>query len=263
MIIIKIGGGASINIKGIIADLAEIEKPFLIVHGANALRDEVARQLGSPKKVITSVSGYSSVLSDETALDILMMAYAGVRNKRIVELCQQHGIDAVGLSGLDGKLVQGRRNQGIRVKEGGKMRLVRDFSGKPQSVNTPLLNLLLDNGYVPVITVPIIDEHNIAINSENDDVINAIQKDMRASMILQFIEAPGFLENPDDPGSLVEKMTKLDLAAREEQVAGRMKRKLLALRKLFEAGAQTVMISDGRVEHPIKDALNGKGTRIA
>ncbi len=263
MIIVKIGGGASINLEGVIADLAEIETPFLIVHGANALRDHIAERLGSPKKVITSASGYSSVLSDETALDNIMMAYSGLRNKRIVELCHRHGVNAVGLSGLDGKLVRGERNKGIRVKEGGKMRIVRDFSGKPKTINVHLLNLLLDNGYVPVITVPIIDENNFAINTENDDVINVIQQEMQADMILQLIEAPGFLDDPQNPNSLVEKMTKLDLAAREEQVEGRMKRKMLALRKLFESGAQTVVISDGRTEHPVKDALSGKGTRIS
>jgi len=263
MMIVKIGGGAAINLKGIVADLADLTTPFLIVHGANALRDQLAGRLGQPKKVITSVSGYSSVFSDEAALDLMMMAYAGLRNKRIVELCHQHGVNAVGLSGLDGKLVQGQRNPGVRVKEGGKLHLVRDFSGKPQSVNTHLLDLLLNNGYIPVISVPIIDETNVAINSDNDDVINVIQQHVRAKMILQLIEAPGFLENPDDPDSVVANITKLELAAREEQVAGRMKRKMLALRKLFDAGAQTVIMSDGRVEHPIKDALNGKGTRIA
>jgi acetylglutamate/LysW-gamma-L-alpha-aminoadipate kinase len=111
MIIVKIGGGKEINIKGIIADLAGIDEPYVIVHGANALRDKLAEDLGQPKQVLTSVKGYSSVYSDEKLLDVMMMAYAGLRNKRIVELCQQHGINAVGFSGLDGKMVQGKRNQ--------------------------------------------------------------------------------------------------------------------------------------------------------
>lgn len=99
MYIIKIGGGASINIEGIIEDLAVIEKPFIIVHGANALRDEIAKKLGMEKQVLTSVSGYSSVFSDEDAINAILMSYAGLRNKRIVESCQKLGINAVGLSG--------------------------------------------------------------------------------------------------------------------------------------------------------------------
>jgi len=263
MMIIKIGGGSEINIKGIIADLAEQEEPFIIVHGANALRDELAAKLNIQKNVITSVRGYSSVLSDENVIDLQMMAYAGLRNKRIVELCQQHGINAVGLSGLDGKMIQGQRNQGIRVKEGSKIKLVRDFSGKPHAINTDLLNLLLSNGYTPVLCVPIIDENNFAINSENDDIVRVLQEAIKTDTIIQFIEAPGFLNDPDDPASIVPKITQTELIHREEQVEGRMKRKMLALRQLFEGGAVKVIITDGRTEHPLKDALAGKGTVIS
>jgi acetylglutamate/LysW-gamma-L-alpha-aminoadipate kinase len=262
MLIIKIGGGAGINLKGIMTDLAEITEPYIIIHGANAVRDQLAEELNQPKKVITSVSGYSSVFSDETALDIMMMAYAGLKNKRIVELCQQNGINAVGLSGLDGKLIQGERNKGIRVKEGGKLKIVRDFSGKPRSINASLLRLLLNNGYTPVLSVPIIDENNTAINTENDDIVTVLQETIQADKIIQLIEAPGFLDKKDDPDSLILKISQSELPQREAQVEGRMKRKILALRKLFETGAHRVIISDGRVEHPIKDALAGKGTVI-
>ena len=90
MIIVKIGGGKGINIEGIISDLASLDDKFIIVHGANALRDQLIEDLNQQKKIITSVSGYASVFSDEKALDILIMAYAGLKNKRIVELCQKN-----------------------------------------------------------------------------------------------------------------------------------------------------------------------------
>ena len=262
MLIVKIGGGKEINIEGIINDLAEVQEKFIIIHGANALRDQLAVDLDYPKKTITSVSGYTSVFSDEKALDILMMAYAGLKNKRIVELCHQKGINAVGLSGLDGKLIQGKRNVGIRIKEGGKLRIVRDFSGKPKSINSELLNLLISNNYAPVVSVPIIDENNFAINSENDDIVRILQNSIKADKIIQFIEAPGILDDENDPTSLVPLLSGSDLKVREEQVEGRMKRKILALRKLLETGTHRVIIADGRVENPIRDALAGKGTVI-
>ena len=262
MIIVKIGGGKKIHIEGIIADLAGVDEPFVIVHGANALRDKLAEDLGQPKQVLTSVKGYTSVYSDEKLLDVMMMAYAGLRNKRIVELCQRHGINAVGLSGLDGKMVQGKRNKGIRVYQGKKLKIVRDFSGKPQSVNASLLQLLLDNGYIPVLTVPIIDEKNTAINTENDDVVRVLQKALSADTVINLIEAPGFLASKDDDRTLIENIPASDLEAREQQVEGRMKRKMLALRKLFEQGASRIIISDGRTDHPVTDALAGKGTVI-
>ena len=262
MIIVKIGGGDGINIEGVIEDLSGLDDRYIIVHGANALRDQLAQDLGQPKQVLTSVKGYTSVYSDEKLLDVMMMAYAGLRNKRIVELCHRHGINAVGLSGLDGKIVQGRRNKGIRVYRGKKLKIVRDFSGKPQTVNAPLLQLLLDNGYVPVLTVPIIDEQNAAINTENDDVVRVLQQALHADLVINLIGAPGFLEDKDDESSLIQNIAATELEAREQQVDGRMKRKMLAVRKLFEHGASKVIIGDGRLAHPVADALAGKGTVI-
>ncbi len=263
MYIIKIGGGKEINLRGIIEDLAIINDKMIIVHGANALRDELAQKLNIQKKVVTSLSGYDSVLSNEETIDLMMMAYAGLKNKRIVELCHQNGINAIGLSGLDGKVIMGKRNNGIKVRENGKTLLIRDFSGKPKSVNKHLLNLLLDNGYTPVLCVPLIDENNFAINSENDDIVALLQSEFNAEKIISLIEAPGFLLDKNDDNSLVKKISKEQLQEMEQKVEGRMKRKILSLRKLFENGNATIIISDGRTEHPVIDALNGKGTIIS
>jgi acetylglutamate/LysW-gamma-L-alpha-aminoadipate kinase len=262
MLIIKVGGGREINIDGIARDLPELHEKSIIVHGANAIRDQLAIDLGRPKKVITSVSGYSSVFSDDSAIDLIMMGYSGVKNKRLVEACQQNGINAVGLSGIDGGLIQGARNKGIRVKEGEKVLIVRDCSGKPKRVNKELLDLLLDHGYLPVICIPIADENKFAINSENDDIVNVLQQTFRAESVIHLIEAPGYLADKEDEGSLIGMIPKEDLPARESQVEGRMKRKMLALRNLLENGASKVIIADGRVEHPIRDALQGKGPII-
>ncbi len=262
MIIVKVGGGDSLNLHGIVADLAQLEQPYMIIHGANALRDRVAAQMGYNKQVITSLSGYSSVLSDEPAIDAILMAYSGLRNKRLVELCQQNGINALGLTGLDGRLVQGRRNRGIRVEENGKKMLKRDFSGKPQTINSELLKLLLDNGYVPVLTIPIVDETGTAINSENDDIVCALQKALDARLVLQLIEAPGYMEDINDPNSLHTHLSREQLALREQQAQGRIKRKLHALNKLAQGSVETIVISDGRIEHPVRDALAGGGTWI-
>ncbi len=262
MYIVKIGGGASINLEGIVQGLAELDAPFVVVHGANALRDELAARLGLETRVLTSASGYSSVYSDRDAIDLILMAYAGLRNKRIVALCQQHGINAVGLSGIDGRMIEGRRNRGIRIRERGKTLIRRDFSGKPASVNRELLGLLLDRGYAPVLCIPIVDEQHTAINSENDDIVNVLQESLRAQCILQFIEAPGFLDDPEDPRSVVAHLTPAEVAAREKGVSGRMKRKMLALRRLTESAPARVVIADGRVERPVAEALAGKGTVI-
>ena len=263
MYIVKIGGGAGINLEGIVRGLAELDAPFVVVHGANALREELAARLGLQTRVLTSASGYSSVYSDRDAIDLILMAYAGLRNKQIVALCQQHGIDAVGLSGLDGRMIEGRRNRGIRVREGGKTLIKRDLSGKPAAVNRELLRLLLERGYAPVLCIPIIDEQHCAINSENDDIVNVLQESLHAKCILNLIEAPGFLDDPADPRSVVAHMTPAEVAAREARVGGRIRRKMLALRRLTQSSPPVrVVIGDGRGEQPIADALAGKGTVI-
>ncbi len=241
MHIIKVGGGSQINLPGIVADLARLETPYVVVLGANALRDDLGTRLGLEKQELTSVSGYNSVYSDENAIDLIMMAYAGLRNRRFVELCQRHDINAVGLTGLDGRLILGQRNRGIRVREGGKTLMKRDFSGKPRSVNTALLKLLLNQGYRPVLSIPIIDEQGFAINSENDDIVNTLQEALHAERIVQLIEAPGFLDNRDDPQSVVDQMTKSELQAREAQVAvqreGAARRRRLARGDPLRLGA--------------------------
>ena len=262
MYIVKVGGGEAVNLAGVADDLATIDTPCIVVLGANAVRDDLAARLGSPRRTLTSVSGYTSVFSDESALDVIMMAYSGLRSKRFVELCQRRGVDAIGLSGLDARLVAGERNRGIRVREGGKTLIKRDFSGKPRAANAALLRTLLGGGYTPVITIPIVDEKGFAINSENDDIVNVLQAALGAERIVQLIEAPGFLDDPRDPSSLVATLARTELEHREAQVEGRMKRKMLALRRLFEAGAAEVVIGDGRLEHPVLAALDGAGTVI-
>ena len=262
MILIKIGGGESINLEAVIADLATLDEPFMIVHGANVLRDRLTEKLGMKKTILTSVSGYSSVYSDQDAIDVIMMSYAGLRNKRIVELCQRSDINAVGLTGLDGRIVQGERNKGIRVRENGKTMIKRDFSGKPRSINVELLHLLIDNHYCPVMTIPIADENGFAINSENDDIVVKIANALEIDTVIQLIEAPGFLDDPQDESSLVERMNLAELSVREAQVKGRIKRKLLALMRLCAGGKTRVILTDGRGEHPVANALDGRGTHI-
>ncbi len=262
MMLIKIGGGEAIDLDAIVSDLASLEQPFVIVHGANVLRDQLAARLGMEKTVLTSVSGYSSVFSDQDAIDVIMMSYSGLRNKQIVELCQRSGINAVGLTGLDGRLVQGERNKGIRVRENGKTMIKRDLSGKPRSVNGELLSLLLQQGYCPVLTIPIVDENGFAINSENDDIVARIASSLDLDTVLQLIEAPGFLDDPDDEASLVKNMSIGELHDREARVEGRIKRKLLALTKLCQGGKTRVIIADGRGEKPVINALDGAGTHI-
>lgn len=262
MVIIKIGGGKTINIEGIAKNISQIKGPKIIIHGANSYRDELAVRLGIEREIITSASGYTSVYSDENLIDLQMMVYAGLRNKRIVEMFQKNGQNAIGLSGIDGQLVRGRRNNGIRVRDKGKLKVLRDYSGKPKEINKELLDSLLKINLIPVITVPIIDEKGYAINSENDDIIVLMNNAFNPDLIVHFIESPGLLKNSEEENSLITKMLKEDLILWEEKAVGRIKRKVHAINKLFAHNSPKVIIADGREENPIDNILNNRGTVI-
>jgi acetylglutamate/LysW-gamma-L-alpha-aminoadipate kinase len=139
----------------------------------------------------------------------------------------------------------------------------RDLSGKPRSINSELLSLLLGQGYCPVLTIPIVDENGFAINSENDDIVAQIANNLTLDTVIQLIEAPGFLDNPDDEDSLIAQMSIGELHDREASVEGRIKRKLLALTRLCQGGKTRVIIADGRGEQPVINALEGAGTHIS
>jgi [amino group carrier protein]-L-2-aminoadipate 6-kinase len=213
-------------------------------------------------EVVTSVKGYDSVLSTPETMDVMLMAYAGLRNKRIVEIFQRRNIAAVGLTGLDGRVIQGKRNPGIQCRQGEKILLRRDLSGKPQRINTALLNLLIGNGYTPVLTVPICDENGIAISADNDDITAVVHRELRATTVVSFLEAPGFLADSADASSVIPRMTRAGLKQWEERSAGRIKRKLRAIHQIMEECPARIVIADGRTEHPLADALAGKGTVI-
>ncbi len=260
MLIVKIGGGEDLNLTAIVQGLARLKEPMIIVHGGNAARDDLAARLNQPVQVITSDSGYSSVLSDRNAVELQMMAYAGLCNKRLVELCQQQGVNAVGLSGVDGGVIRARRNRGIRVTEAGRRRLVHDHSGKPIQVNRRLLEMLILSGHVPVLTVPILDENQVAVNSENDEIVRLLQQEFQATRVLQFMGAPGILRDANDPGSVISHLDAESCAQWEQQHTGRIRRKLRALNKLLADPSVRVLIGDGRIEDPVGHLLAGGGT---
>ncbi|MDA2923025.1 [LysW]-aminoadipate kinase, partial [Patescibacteria group bacterium AH-259-L07] len=257
LLVIKIGGGKTINLEAIIADLKFVDQQYLVVHGAHALRDEIAQKLGHEVKTITSVSGYSSVLTDDDAMDIFMMTYAGLRNKRLVEMAQKYGINAIGLTGLDGRLIQGKRKTAIKAKMGDRIKVIRnDLSGRPEKLNVELLQSLISSGYVPFITPPILSYEGQALNTDNDSIVALLVKELgnrvpklSVEVVIHLLEAPGLLKDPRDPNTLITTIKKVELEHIEKDYTqGRMKRKMLAVRQAFDYGAKKIIFADGRIE---------------
>jgi len=266
MILVKAGGGKNIDWDTIGRDLAGFEgrERFVIVHGASVLRDEIAARLAIPVRTVVSPSGIPSVYTDKEAIEVFLMAYAGVANKTIVAALRKHGLDAVGLSGVDGGLWQARAKKDLMIRENGRTLLLRDNrTGRVERTNGKLVRLLVENGYLPVISAPAISAEHEIVNTDNDWASAVMAAEMGIRKVVYLFEAPGLLADPDKPETLIRRIDRARLEDHMPLARGRMKKKLLGAQKALEAGVETVYFGDGRIENPVRNALEGKGTVIS
>jgi acetylglutamate/LysW-gamma-L-alpha-aminoadipate kinase len=267
MMVVKIGGSVDIDWEAVCEDVARLVaagQRLVLVHGGSQPTNQVATALGHPPRFVMSPSGYTSRLTDRVTLEIFEMVYCGWVNKGIVEQMQARGVNAVGLSGLDGRLWQGRRKKVIRVVENGRQRIVRDnFTGTVEQVNVDLLCGLLGMGYLPVLTPPAISDAGEAINVDGDRAAAATAVALAASELLILSNVPGVLTDfPDDSTLLPAIGTGEIEAVRQRYAHGRMRIKLLGAQEALAGGVRRVVLGDARVERPVSRALAGEGTVI-
>ena len=240
-----------------------MEGKNIIVHGANHEMSIVSQKLGKPERIVKSPSGFTSRYTDRETIDIFEMVYSGVANKRIVEKLHKYGINALGLSGLDGKLFVGKRKRYVKIVKDGKTKLLRDnYTGTIEKTNKELLELLLDNGYTPVIAPPAISFKNEPINVDNDRIIGALCKSLDIEIVISLFEAPGLLKDVEDPESLIKTIDKNNLDEYMRYAKGRMKKKIHHAKEAFENGVTKIIFADGRTDEPISKAIDGEGTII-
>ena len=263
MLVVKVGGCEGIDYDAFLEDFAQYENTILI-HGGSHELNEVSTQLGHPPKTLTSVSGFTSRYTDRKTMDMFNMVYAGKMNKMIVEKLQALGINAIGLSGLDGRLFEGSRKKAIRVIENGKKRIIRDdMTGRVEQVNLDLLDLLIDNGFTPVLTPPAISHESIPINVDGDRLAAAIASAVNADELVILSNVPGLLKDLDDT-SFIENIPRNTIDEHMDQYAkGRMKKKLLGAKEALDGGVSKVILGGAKAENPLTKALSGKGTVIA
>ena len=263
MLVIKIGGSLQ-QIDPLLNDIARYPEPMVLVHGANRELNELSTRLGHPPRMVTSERGETSRFTDSVSMDHFLMAYAGKANKRIVERLRAQGMNAVGLSAMDGGIAVGRRKPDLRVSEGGKLKVLHgDHSGTIERVEPRLLTLLLDHGYVPVLTPPAISHEGVAINVDGDRLAMEVAVALGSDRLLIFADTPGFLRDPDDPLSLVERIRGDEVDALFASARGRARVKLLAAQRALQRGIGAVGLVDGRRDRPLTDALEGAGTWIS
>jgi [amino group carrier protein]-L-2-aminoadipate 6-kinase len=263
LVVIKLGGSAGIDVDRFLADLSRHDGPYILVHGANVELDALSRRLGIEPRLVTSSTGQVSRYTDQETMDLFLMVYCGKVNKRIVETLQANGVKAIGLSGLDGGIARGRRKPRIRVVENGKQKVLDgDYAGSIEEIDTRLLHLLLDHGYVPVVAPPALSRDGEAINVDGDKLAMEIAVALGASALLVFSNTNGLLANLDDPASTV---PVIDIDRLDEPLAlaqGRMKKKVIAAADAVQRGVGEVVLASANQPNALEAALGGAGTHV-
>ncbi|HLJ66271.1 MAG TPA: [LysW]-aminoadipate kinase [Chloroflexota bacterium] len=262
-LVIKLGGSRGIDVERFLAALARLETPFVLVHGANAELDDLMRRLGVEPRLVTSSTGQVSRYTDRATMDLFLMTYCGRVNKRIVEALQQQGRRAVGLSGMDGMIVRGRRKPRIRVVENGKSRVLEgDYAGSIESVDPTLIQLLLANGSIPVLTPPAVSDEGEAINVDGDKLAMELAVALAATRLIIFSNTAGLLRDLDDPSSTVPIVEVEELDTYLAMAQGRMKKKVQAAANAVRRGVGEVILASANAADPIESALRGSGTHV-
>lgn len=264
-IVIKLGGGEGIDPTAAtreIADLVRAGERVVLVHGGSHETNTLAEALGYPPQTITSPGGQQSRRTDRRTIEIFLMAYCGKVNKTVVESLRAAGVDAVGLSGIDAGIWIGSRKEAIRsVEADGRTVIIRDdLSGKVESVDTSLLNVLLDSGRLPVLTPPAVTPEGIAINVDADRAAAATAAALGADELLLLSNVPGVLRDPGDRTSLIESVEGDALDEVRVAAKGRMKNKVLAAEEALQGGVSRVVIGAASGENAIASARSGRGT---
>jgi acetylglutamate/LysW-gamma-L-alpha-aminoadipate kinase len=267
MIVVKAGGSEGLDIGAVCEDVAALVRQgerVVLVHGGSHETNVIAEQLGHPPRFVTSVSGHSSRYTDRQTLEIFCMVAAGRINKLLVEKLQQLGVNAFGLSGLDGRLLEGERKSSLRIVENGKRLVLRgEYSGKIERVNGSLLQGLLQAGYVPVVAPLAISYEHEALNVDGDRAAAAIGSALQADTLIILSNVPGLLRELSDETSLIPRIPQARAQEYLDHYAeGRMKRKILGAIEALSDGVGKVIIADGRVPQPLQKALAGQGTVI-
>jgi acetylglutamate/LysW-gamma-L-alpha-aminoadipate kinase len=266
MIVVKVGGGKDLNIDAVVADIAALRaagQELLLIHGGAETTNEVAAALGHPPQFVTSESGFVSRRTDRRTLEIFEMVYCGQLNKMWVEMLQQVGVNAVGLSGLDGRIFEGTRKDTLRVRLDGKRMVLRDdWTGTVERINTTLLRLLLDHGYLPVLTPPGASDKGEAINVDGDRAAAMVAAAFHAEALVILSNVPGLLRNFPDEATLIREIPRAKANEFMQYAEGRMKKKVMGAIEAISEGVQKVIFADGRVKQPVTCALAGEGTLI-
>jgi len=256
MLTIKIGGSVVDNLHpSTISDIKKVaeEEGLILVHGGGKEVTKITEQLGKEPKFVVSPDGIKSRYTDLETAEIFTMVMSGKINKNIVRMLQKNGINAIGLSGVDAKVLQAERKKKLVIinEKGRKQVIDGGYTGKITTVNTNLVKLLLEKGYTPVISpIAISDEYEL-LNVDGDRAAAYVAGHVHSDKVLFITDVDGLLM--DD--KLVKKLTLIEAKEIRPKVGFGMEKKILAAAEALEMGVKEVLIANGMKKNPISSAI--------
>jgi len=243
IIVVKYGGNAMISPelqKAVMDDivlLSLIGVKVVLVHGGGP---EISEMLGRVGKESVFVDGLR--VTDKETAELVQMVLAGKVNKNLVNLLQNTGGKAIGLSGMDGHLIEAKA-QDERL----------GFVGEITAVNTTPITDLLEKGYIPVVSTVGCDKNNNVYNINADTAAARIAGALKAENLILMTDIAGVLRNKDDPSTLIPHIlvSETPQLMSEGIIQGGMIPKMECCVAAIRRGVKQACIIDGRVPHSI------------
>ncbi|MDO4865642.1 MAG: acetylglutamate kinase [Clostridia bacterium] len=257
IVVIKYGGNAMVNeqlkqqVMEDIVLLWLIGVKVVLVHGGGPEISEIMGKLGKKAEFVDGLR-----VTDRETVDIVQMVLAGKINKTLVNLLEMKGGRAMGISGMDGRLIEAE----IKDERLG-------YVGEITRVNIRPVTDLLEKGYIPVISTLGCDRHGNAYNINGDTAAACVAGALHASRLIMLSDIPGILADKDDPASLIPELTVEEAGKLREQgvISGGMIPKVECCVEALNRGVHNVIIMDGRVPHSILMEIltdEGAGTMV-
>ncbi|KXA99574.1 acetylglutamate kinase [candidate division MSBL1 archaeon SCGC-AAA261O19] len=226
-----------------------------IVHGGGT---EISKEMEKAGKKPEFIEGLR--VTDEETMEILHKSLGGKINKEIVLGLNKHGGHAIGVSGMDGGLVQAKK---IESKSGEDL----GFVGEVEEINPSITQYLLDEDYIPVIAPIGADKEGNSLNLNADIVAAELAPSLEAEKLILLTDVPGVLEDPNDEDSLISSLTleEAQKLVEDEKITEGMIPKVQACVKCVESGVERAHIINGETPHSLLLELlteGGIGTMI-
>jgi len=229
----------------------------VLVHGGGPQLTALSAALGVPTRVVEGRR-----VTDEKSIDVTAMVLNGLINTRLLGICRDLNIDAVGISGVDAGLIRAHKRPPVALAANGEM-VDFGFVGDIDAVDTSVLRKLLDNGLMPVVSPLSADESGTLLNINADTVAAAIGAALSAEKLLLCTGAPGILGSVDDPGSLISytDLRGLKRLRDEGRIADGMLPKAKAIEQALTGGVRRVHVVTYRSpEGILAEVFTNEGT---